>query len=76
MSLYDDTISKILQLPEPLVKEVSNFVDSLRLDQDSTRSALWMHSTEALKMTTSDLSDYSKHPEEYEARLARGEIQQ
>ncbi|OWY67981.1 hypothetical protein B7486_28625 [cyanobacterium TDX16] len=76
MSLYDETISKILQLPEPLVKEVSHFVDSLRLDKDNTRSALWMQSTEALKISTSDLSDYSKHPEEYEARLARGEIQQ
>jgi len=76
MSLYDETISKILQLPEPLVKEVSIFVDSLRLTKDSTRSALWMQSTEALKISTADLSDYSKHPEEYEARLARGEIQQ
>jgi hypothetical protein len=76
MSLYDDTISKILQLPEPLVKEVSNFVDSLRLDKDNTRSALWMQSTEALKNSISDLSDYSRNPEEYEVRLARGEIQQ
>lgn len=39
MSMYDETISKIRRLPEPLV-EVNNFVTFLSLKSDTTRAAL------------------------------------
>jgi len=37
MTVYDLTMTKIRQLPEPLVEEVSDFVDFLLLRQDGTR---------------------------------------
>lgn len=67
MSVYDKTISKIRQLPEPLVQEVNNFIDFLLMKSDSTRA-------EALELAESDFSDYLLNLEEYEERLARGEI--
>lgn len=67
MSVYDKTISKICQLPEPLVQEVNDFIDFLLMKSDSTHA-------EALELAESDFSDYLLNLEEYEERLARGEI--
>lgn len=75
MSVYDETISKIRQLPEPLVQEVNDFVDFLLIKRNSDRAELWTQITEALKIAESDFSDYLENLEEYEERLARGEIQ-
>lgn len=67
MSVYDKTISKIRQLPEPLIQEVNDFIDFLLMKSDSTRA-------EASELAESDFSDYLSNLEEYEERLARGEI--
>ncbi|MDV2990541.1 MAG: hypothetical protein N4J56_000195 [Chroococcidiopsis sp. SAG 2025] len=75
MNLYDETISKIRQLPEPLVQEVNDFVDFLMITRNSDRSELWTQLTEALKLAESAFSDYLENLKEYEERLARGEIQ-
>jgi hypothetical protein len=75
MNLYDETISKIRQLPEPLVQEVNDFVDFLLIKRNGDRAQLWTQLTEALKIAESDFSDYLENLEEYEERLARDEIQ-
>jgi hypothetical protein len=75
MSVYDMTVTKIRQLPESLIQEVSDFVDFLLMRQDITRWQLWNQFTEALELSESGFSDYLAGLEEYENRLARGEIQ-
>ena len=75
MTVYDMTMTKIRQLPEPLVEEVSDFIDFLLLRQDSTRWQLWNQFTETLELAEAGFSDYLPNLEDYENRLARGEIQ-
>jgi hypothetical protein len=69
------TINKIQQLPKPLVKEVSDFVDFIFVRQDHKRWEQWNHFYETLDLGESDFSDYLTNLETYEERLARGEIQ-
>ena len=59
MTIYETTIAKIRELPESLVHEVSDFVDLLQITLDAAES---------------DSGDYSLNLEDYEDRLARGEI--
>ena len=73
--MHDITIDKIQQLPESLVQEVSDFIDFLLMKNDRTRWQLWTHFTEILEMAESDFADYLSNLEDYEDRLARGEIQ-
>ncbi|MBK6431226.1 hypothetical protein [Candidatus Amarolinea dominans] len=75
MSVYDMTITKVLQLPESFVQEVNDFIDFLLMRQDSTRWQLWNQFTETLELSEIGLSDYLSNLEDYESRLARGEIQ-
>ncbi len=75
MSIYDVTVTRTRQLPESLIQEVSDFVDFLLMKQDVTRWRLWNQFTEALELSESDFSDYLAGLEDYENRLARGEIQ-
>jgi len=75
MTVYDATMTKIRQLPEPLVEEVSDFVDFLLLRQDSARWQLWNQFTETMEFAEAGFSDYLPNLEDYENRLARGEIQ-
>ncbi len=76
MTVYDETITKIQQLPEPLVHEVNDFVDFLLTKQES---AAWQmreqESAEAIVIAEEGMSDYLANLEDYEQRLARGEIQ-
>ncbi|MDI6811125.1 MAG: DUF2281 domain-containing protein [archaeon] len=74
MTVYEATVAKIRELPEPLIQEVSDFVDFLQMKSDSTRWQLWMLFAEALEIAESDFADYSSNLEDYENRLARGEI--
>jgi hypothetical protein len=74
MTMHDLTMTKILQLPEPLIEEVSDFVDFLLLRQDSTRWQLWNQFTETSELSEAGFSDYLANLEDYENRLARGEI--
>jgi hypothetical protein len=75
MSVYDVTMTKIRQLPESLVQEVSDFIDFLLIRQDSTRWQLWHQFAEALELSEMGFSDYLLNLQDYENRLARGEIQ-
>jgi len=73
--MHDVTTAKIQQLPEPLVQEVSDFIDFLLMKHDRARWQLWLHFAEALEMAESDFADYLANLEDYEERLARGDIQ-
>ena len=74
MTAHDMTIAKIQQLPESLAQEVSDFIDFLLMKHDRERWQLWVHFSEALEMAESDFADYLSNLEDYEERLARGEI--
>ncbi|HEX3033958.1 MAG TPA: DUF2281 domain-containing protein [Thermodesulfobacteriota bacterium] len=74
MTIHDVTIAKIRQLPESLVQEVNDFVDFLLMKRDNTRWQLWTQFTEGLEIAESDFSEYLTNLEDYENRLARGEI--
>ncbi|MBU4374182.1 MAG: DUF2281 domain-containing protein [Euryarchaeota archaeon] len=75
MTVHDVTIAKIRKLPEPLALEVSDFIDFLLMKRDSTRWQLWISFSEAKDLAESDFADYLLNLEDYENRLARGEIQ-
>lgn len=64
MTVHEETIAKIRQLPESLVQEVNDLVEFL----------LMKHSRELVEIAESDFSDYLTKLEDYEERLARGEI--
>lgn len=65
MTVHDETIAKIRQLPESLVQEVNDFVEFL----------LMKHNRELEEIVESDFANYLTNLEDYEERLARGEIQ-
>lgn len=75
MTVHEETIAKIRQLPEPLVQQVNGFIEFLLMRSDSRRAALWMQFNEVLEIAESDFADYLPNLEDYEERLARGEIQ-
>jgi len=62
MEQYDAIIVKLQKLPEPLVQEVNDFIDFLLTKSE-------------MSLAESDFSDYLTNLEDYEERLARGEIQ-
>jgi hypothetical protein len=62
-------------LPEPLIKELNDFIDFMIVRQDLKRWQQWNHFSESLALSESDFSDYLANLESYEERLARGEIQ-
>lgn len=68
MTVHDQTIAKIRLLPESQVQEVSHFIDELLMKHGGNL-------TETLEIVESDFSDYLPNLEDYENRLARGEIQ-
>jgi len=74
MTVYERTVAKIQQLPEPLLQEVSDFIDFLLVKQDQTQWELWTHFRETLDIAESDFSDYLRNLETYEEGLARGDI--
>jgi hypothetical protein len=75
MSVHEETIAKIRQLPESLVQQVNDFVEFLLMRRDSSRTALWAQFTEVMELSESDFCDYLPNLEDYEERLAHGEIQ-
>jgi len=74
MAAHDDTIAKIKQLPEPLVQEVSDFVDFLLMKSDGARWQQWLQFAEAQQLAESDFSLYLTNLEAYENDLASGKI--
>ena len=75
MTVHDVTITKIQQLPESMAQEVNDFIDFLLIKRDRARWQEWVHFAEAVEMAESDFADYLSNLEDYEDRLARGEIQ-
>jgi hypothetical protein len=73
MNIQAQTISKIGQMPEALVQEVSNYIDFL-LWRDRHSSSTSDISLAPIDLVESDFSDYLSNLEEYETRLANGEI--
>lgn len=75
MSIYDTTMTKMRQLPESLVQEVSDFIDFLLTRHDRTRWQMWNQFTEAMELAEAGFSEYLSNLEDYEDRLASGEVQ-
>lgn len=74
MTVYDVTIDKLRQLPEPLAEEVNDFIDFILMKHDSIRSQLWINFSKGIELSESDFGDYLLNLEDYENRLAKGEI--
>ena len=74
MTIHEQTMRKMQQLPESLTQEVSDFIDFLLVKQDQTRWELWTHFNETLALAEVDFGDYLQNLETYEERLARGDI--
>ncbi|MBW4507688.1 MAG: DUF2281 domain-containing protein [Scytonematopsis contorta HA4267-MV1] len=74
MNIHNQTIAKINQMPESLVKEVSDYIDFLLWKHGNSDSSTWLHSKESMEIVESDFSDYLSNLEDYENRLALGEI--
>jgi hypothetical protein len=72
MSVRDDTLAKIHDLPEPLVEEVSDFVDYLIARYRRKQEDEWQ--IEASSIEDGDFHDYLANLEEYEELLAKGQI--
>ncbi len=62
-------------MPEPLAQEVNDFIDFILMKHDNTRWQLWLNFSESIELAESDFTDYLSNLEDYESRLARGEIQ-
>ena len=75
MTVYERTVAKMQQLPEPLLQEVSDFIDFLLVKHDRIQWESWTHFREMLDVAESDFSDYLRNLETYEESLARGDIQ-
>ena len=74
MSVHDLTIEKVRRLPEPLVREVDDFVDFLLLKRGRDPGSPWHSHEEQAQLAEADFSDYNANLSDYEDRLARGEI--
>jgi hypothetical protein len=73
MNIQTQTISKIGQMPEALIREVDDYIDFL-LWRDRHNQLTNMTSLDSTEMVESDFADYLSNLEEYETRLANGEI--
>lgn len=73
-STYELTIAKLQHLPEPLLEEVGDFIDFLLMRHDVAQWEKWNHFVETMNMAEADVTDYLSNLEDYEDRLARGEI--
>jgi len=68
-------ISKLQQIPEPLVDQVNNFIDTLLQKHNSEPEQHSAFSAERVELVNSGCSDYLSNLEDYEERLSCGEIQ-
>jgi hypothetical protein len=73
MNIQTQTISKIGQMPEALVREVNDYIDFL-LWRDRHNQFTNKLSSDPTDLVESDFADYLSNLEEYETRLANGEI--
>ena len=75
MAIRDNTLAKVQQLPESLLQEVSDFIDFISIKQIQTLDEKWNQVNETHESAVSDFSAYLRDLEQYEDKLARGEIQ-
>lgn len=71
MTLHEQTVSKLQDLPESLIQEVSDYIDYLLWKHNSQNS---LSPQESLELVNSDFYNYLSNLEDYENRLVRGEI--
>lgn len=74
MTIYEEAIAKIQELPESMVSEINDFIDFLMIQRNSYKQELWQQFRESLDLAEVDFSDYLSNLEDYETRLAKGEI--
>lgn len=74
MSIHNQTIAKITQMPDYLVKEVSEYIDYLLWKQAKEDTSDSLYLSESQELVEADFSDYLSNLEDYENRLANGEI--
>lgn len=74
MTIYEEAIAKIQELPESMVSEINDFIDFLMIQRNSYKQELWQQFRESLDLAKADFSDYLSNLEDYETRLAKGEI--
>ena len=65
---------KIARLPPEMREEVENFIDFISIKRESALWQKWLNFLEATDLAESDFADYLKNLQDYETRLARGEI--
>ena len=75
MNIREEATKKINQLPDKLIPEVNILLDFLLTQENTEQWQIWEEFKESLKITESDFNDYLENLEDYEERLARGEIQ-
>jgi len=75
MNIKDAILDKIQQMPEPIAEEVNDYIDFLLMKHDDFNWQSWIQFNDSLKSAESDFPDYLSNLEDYEERLARGEIQ-
>lgn len=75
MTIHEEAITKIQQLPEALVVEINDFIDFSIIKRNTDKQEFWQQFTESLEIVEVDLSDYLSNLEYYKTRLANGEIQ-
>lgn len=74
INLRDKIIDQIRQMPDSLVQEVSDFIDFLLIKHSGNQWELWLEFKESLDIEEYDFSAYLSNLEDYEQRLASGEI--
>ncbi|MFM5980718.1 MAG: hypothetical protein ACKO9I_09195 [Sphaerospermopsis kisseleviana] len=67
-------MDQIRQMPDSLVQEVSDFIDFLLIKHSGNQWELWLEFKESLDIEEYDFSAYLSNLEDYEQRLASGEI--
>ncbi len=75
MTNLEAAILKLQQLPEPEVRQINDLLDTLLQKYNYKQEHQSSQSPEWLELANADLSDYLSNLEDYEERLARGEIQ-
>jgi hypothetical protein len=74
MTLHQQTIEKIQSLPETLLLEVYDFVEFLHMRQNAEQWQRLLELSQSLSLAESDFGDYLKNLQNYEEKLAKGEI--
>lgn len=72
MTTHEAAIAKLRQMPEPLARQVNDFIDFLLFKQDEL-SYGWFR--ESGSLAEAGMGEYAENLSDYEGRLERGEIQ-